>query len=350
MKTWGSVVLVLMLGGCGPDAGRPSAGTFVSTSLTDGLGGGTDDGTSSADDDTGSGTPPGTGSDTEEDPWSEGSSTTFDPFSDDSGGDTAPGVPLGCEKVDFLFVVDNSSSMDDDQANLIDNFPTFAAGIESSLAHVEDIHVGVVTTDEYDALPQGCRELGALVTQTGGTASSMSECGPFVQGQPYMTAEDDLAAGFACAARVGVDGLAREQPIEAMLAAARGEHDGPGGCNDGFIRDDALLVVVLITDETDGPNDHEAQASPGTPAEWRDELVQIKGHLHNTAIVSLVKGVDLGCPPLEGESSGGDIVTFTNLFGANGMVGGICLDHGEVLAQAVDVIEHACDSYIPPAG
>lgn len=341
--------MLLMFAGCGSDAGRPSDAFPVSTTLTDGLGGAEDGGSStSGAAETSAGSNGASGSD--DDPWTgDGSDTTSDPF-DDSGVDTAPGVPLGCEKVDFLFVVDNSSSMDDDQANLIENFPTFAAGIESSLAHVEDIHVGVVTTDEYSALPQECRELGALVTQTGGAASSMVECGPFAQGHPYMTAADDLAAGFACAARVGVDGLAREQPIEAMLAAARGTHDEPGGCNDGFIREDALLVVVLITDETDGPNDHEAQASPGTPADWRDELIEIKGHLHNTAIVSLVKGAELGCPPLEGESSGGDIVTFTNLFGANGMVGGICEDHGDVLSQAVDVIEHACDSYVPPAG
>jgi hypothetical protein len=38
---------------------------------------------------------------------------------------------------------------------------------------------------------------------------------------------------------------------DAMIAALSPELNGPGGCNEGFVRDDALLVVVFISDVND---------------------------------------------------------------------------------------------------
>src|SRR5204862_5903779 len=46
-----------------------------------------------------------------------------------SDGSEAPpavvGLERGCKKIDFLFVIDNSDSMDDEQANLARSFPGF---------------------------------------------------------------------------------------------------------------------------------------------------------------------------------------------------------------------------------
>ena len=48
------------------------------------------------------------------------------PKFDVAGGNTGPGDgEMGCQKVDFLFVIDNSGSMEDEQNNLINSFPGF---------------------------------------------------------------------------------------------------------------------------------------------------------------------------------------------------------------------------------
>ena len=64
-----------------------------------------------------------------------------------AGGDEAGAG--GCKKVDLLFVIDNSGSMEDEQANLIASFPAFIDGIRNQLADTEGYHVGVTTSDLY---------------------------------------------------------------------------------------------------------------------------------------------------------------------------------------------------------
>src|SRR5690606_41723616 len=54
-------------------------------------------------------------------------------------------------------------------------------------------------------------------------------------------------------------------------------------CNEGFIRDDAILVVTFITDEDDNQGD----GSAGTPDGWK------------AALVSAKKGDDAGIVVLE---------------------------------------------------
>ncbi|HWB77090.1 MAG TPA: vWA domain-containing protein, partial [Nannocystaceae bacterium] len=100
---------------------------------------------------------------------------------------------MGCTKVDFLFVIDNSGSMGDNQVDLANNFPNFIDGIQNTLTEVNEYQVGVVTSDAYQFNSNGCKQLGALVTKTGGTDSSNAQCGPYAEGHNYMTEADDLA-------------------------------------------------------------------------------------------------------------------------------------------------------------
>ncbi|HVI01980.1 MAG TPA: hypothetical protein VM869_24875, partial [Enhygromyxa sp.] len=62
----------------------------------------------------------------------------------------------GCSKVDFLFVIDNSISMGDEQQNLETSFPEFIATIQSQV--VEDYHVMVVDTDNHDKYDEDLAE------------------------------------------------------------------------------------------------------------------------------------------------------------------------------------------------
>jgi hypothetical protein len=67
-------------------------------------------------------------------------------------------------------------------------------------------------------------------------------------GHRYIVGDDpDMAGAFECIAKVGASG---GDPLmgDAMIAALSPKLNGPGGCNEGFLREDALLVVALISD------------------------------------------------------------------------------------------------------
>ncbi len=253
-------------------------------------------------------------------------------------------APMGCEKVDFLFVVDNSASMRGYQENLRQSFPGFIERVEATLDEVDTYHVGVVTTDAYqfNANTDRCDEIGGLVTRTGGENSSGEVCGPYAEGHNYMTEVDDLEAAFTCAATVGTEGNPEEAPVYAMTRVITGDLAGAGDCNDGFLRDDALLVVVLLTDcGTFGP-------PGGRPEDWFDLIVAAKGFWQNVVVVSLV--LDVGDSAPNDEVDGRRIADFTRLFQDNGLVGDIDEpDYSVLFTEAVDRIELACDEFIPPA-
>jgi hypothetical protein len=252
----------------------------------------------------------------------------------------------GCSKVDFLFVVDNSGSMGDDQVNLVNNFPNFINGIQTTLENVDEYQVGVVTTDAYAGNSNGCNQLGALVTRTGGSQSSNMTCGPYANGMNFMTEQDNLAMEFACAAQVGSDGNGIEMGMNAMEIAVRGDLGGVGQCNEGYIREDALLVVVIITDEWDGPGDPDILGSSGNAGTWYDTIVTAKGGIpENIVVLSLIHFP--GCEPTDGFYSG-DIQPFTAMFGPNGFIGCIAGDYGMIFNEAVGIIDTACDNFIPP--
>jgi hypothetical protein len=266
--------------------------------------------------------------------------------------DAGPPPEEGCTKVDFLFVIDNSGSMADEQDNLTNSFPGFISGIQSALMQVDEYQVGVVTTDAYGpntAVP-GCNQLGGLVTRTGGSDSSSSVCGPYAAGNNYMTEADDLDTAFACAADVGTAGDGCERPMDAMTVVLDKNLGGAGQCNDGYLRDDALLVLVIITDEYEGSGDPEGCNSSGNPGSWYDTVVASKlGIPENAVALGLLNYGGGPCPPADTVYDGGNIVNFVSMFGPNGFLGGICEpDYGPVFSEAVAIIEEACNNFTPP--
>ncbi len=321
------------------------------TTLGSFSGSATEGGTSTQSDSSGgTGTGPGVAS-TESSPSTQGSEPTGDQPNFDLG--VQPDVDLdveeGCTKVDFLFVIDNSGSMGDDQQNLVNNFPNFIGGIQDTLENVDEYHVGVVTSDVYAGNIPACRVLGGLVSKTEGNESSNQLCGPYAEGGNYMTQLDDLASSFACAAQVGSDGDGAERPMNAMEAAVRGDHAGADECNEGFLRDDALLVVVIISDEWDGPNDPEGSGSTGDPNSWYDTVVAAKGNIPENIVVLTLSHINGGlCPPGEDFFDPGGIQTFTELFGDNGFMGCITGDFAAIFSEATGVIDAACDNFMPP--
>lgn len=270
----------------------------------------------------------------------------------------------GCKKVDLLFVIDDSGSMADEQANLVASFPGFISAMQQELAETDGYNIGVVTTDTY-IYDINCSPLsvGNLVTQTGGPDSSNGICTPYVSGGNFMTELDDLPQKFGCAAQVGTGGDGDERPMEALITALNPPLTDAGGCNEGFLRDDALLVVVIITDEEDD-QETEAEAcnmtpqpgSPGSPGTWFDDVVAVKGNEASIVVLSLVgPDAEFGtmCPAIDkcnGGLAGAEvadrILEFTRMF-TYGFVGPVCDDYGPIFQESISVIKEACDEFTP---
>lgn len=253
--------------------------------------------------------------------------------------DPTDAAPVDCRAVDFLFVIDDSGSMFDHHTNLVDNVSVFTDGIEEVVAGGTDLHVGVVTTDLYAGTEDECHVLGGLVTATSGAHSSERVCGPFAAGN-YMTEADDLAAGFACVAMVGTQGADIERPMDAMRQAI--DDDGSAAaCNAGFLRPEAMLVVVVVTDEWDGPGDPEGSGSESDAETWRRALVDAKGSEDAVVFVALVNEVPRQCWPGHENNDGTPIVQFAESL-PYGFVGSVCGDYGATLGDALGVVAAAC--------
>ncbi len=276
--------------------------------------------------------------------------------------DVAPSDDLlGCTKIDFLFVIDDSDSMADEQQRLIDGFPGFMAQVQQTIEGF-DFHVMVVGTGAQQMSFDPCENrLG-----TGRVRSSDGEdCGlleDFLNGQRYLDQDhEDLAGAFECIADLGSDGQGDEKIIWS-LADAITEQNDPGQCNDGFLRDDAILVVTIITDEEDSPDDgpptgdHDAN-SPGDPEQWAAGLLEAKHGDEEALVVLGLLGdsdrPDALCEPYEyPEGDGAEpAVRIRQLVESfpYGSWSSVCQDdYAEFFNQAVGDIDAACGGFNPP--
>ncbi|MEO8185405.1 MAG: hypothetical protein ABI895_41890 [Deltaproteobacteria bacterium] len=252
----------------------------------------------------------------------------------------------GCGKADLLFVVDNSLSMRDRQAALAASFPGFIQVVEKTLGF-SDFHIMVVDTDGRSssellrdspvvdsALCEEMRGAGRRLSETGASCNLATEQRFMVQEQP------ELEQTFACIAQVGTDGSAVEHSVDAMLDALSPALNEPGGCNAGFLRDDAILFITLITDEDD-------RHSEGEPADWRDQVLARKGG-NSDAIVAL------GIVP-DGNLSDGvcraaqDAPRLQSFASSLGLIGSACADdYSALFQQAVGWLAGRCAAFVPP--
>jgi hypothetical protein len=281
--------------------------------------------------------------------------------------DMPGGEMMGCEKIDFLFVIDSSGSMADNQANLIASFPGFVEAMTQNVP-ANDWHVMVIDTDgqwsgtdcanacmalgtcpdvpEFPCdtpPPSFCDiSLGAGAIAPWGEAASNQDCA-LAGGERYIQqAELDLLDAFSCVAKVGIDGSDFERPMDAMVRAVGPEQVEPGGCNQGFVRDDAILVVTIITDE---PDVH----SVGDPADWADALIDAKlGNPEAIVVLGILPDGDLQPPVCENEPvAAGAMSEFLQLFEANGRASVCEADYSPFFVDAVALIGETCDEFVP---
>ncbi len=277
----------------------------------------------------------------------------------DEPPDTAnPDASVGCSKADFIFLVEDSAELEQEQAILAANIPGFVDTLQNDLTEIKSLHIGVVPTGpyEFDPEPPICDTLGATITRTEGRGSSNAECGPFEGGGRFMTEDDDLAESLGCALRPGIGGSIWQRPMDSLRRALSDEMNQPGACNEGFIRDDALLVIVIIAaiDDFNISQGNTNSGSAGGPIEWVQDVIAHKGREENVAVVSIVPTVppnacDGILDPKDPEfySPADRLITFTRAF-THGLVGDICApDFSDVLGEAITSIEAACMDFVP---
>ncbi len=171
-------------------------------------------------------------------------------------------------KIDILFMVDNSSSMLPLQAKLVAQFPVFMnvlkmlpAGDGSGNA-LPDIHVGVVSSDtgpgKFDLPAYHCSfagDRGILQNQPRQNCTASPFKDP---SQHYLSAaanqtntnyNGDISDAFTCIAALGDQGCGFEGQLKSVRWALD-PFNVPAG-NEGFLRQEAFLAVILITNEDD---------------------------------------------------------------------------------------------------
>ncbi len=171
--------------------------------------------------------------------------------------------------VDLLFLVDNSNSMREEQANLTANFadligalvipPDQDADGATDWNAVRTLHIGVISTDmgtsgltitTCDEAERG--DDGVLQNLP---AAEMAGCDATYP--KFLTFDADLgdapdavAPDFACIATLGTGGCGFEQQLFAVEKALT-VHAAEGAANEGFLRADAVLAILMVTDEED---------------------------------------------------------------------------------------------------
>ncbi len=174
---------------------------------------------------------------------SDSDSTTDD--SDDAADDTSM-TEKKCNKMDIIFIVDDSGSMDAEQGNLAQNFPQFAQILDEYVTadgDALDYRIAVTTTGK----PFTMRVNGGLpITETGPDGTFSNTCN--LTKRWIEPTDPDMQTTLTCRAAVGTGGSGMEMPL---LMTKRAVEKTMGGDNAGFMRADALLAVVILTDEDD---------------------------------------------------------------------------------------------------
>jgi hypothetical protein len=211
---------------------------------------------------------------------------------------------------DILFVIDNSGSMLNQRQELISNMGTFITQMAQS---DNDFHFGIVTTDVECNIPErDCANAPNLVSaaccalvtngnlpvceerDTDGDGSiDWSNCdagrlrGP-LGAPPFFSKPSGDANGWIAQVSktisdLGCNGSGYESGLEAarrMIACAQNNNDCPSASiaqlNAGFLRAEADLVVIFVTDEDDcsftDPNAYLAPSDATDPAQQAAHL------------------------------------------------------------------------------
>lgn len=271
-----------------------------------------------------------------------------------------PKQPEECTKMDIVFVVDDSGSMAEEQNNLAVNFPKFVQKIESFKTKGGsklDWRIAVTTTARNVSYKIQVPGFGAMDMNEKGDDGAFRKGSGCGGNNTWVDMNDSNAEGtFQCRAKAGTGGSSIEMPLESLkLALVDRVADGK---NAGFLRPDALLAFVILTDEDDCSrsdnnftiaNDKcDTMQGTNTVASYKavfDNVAQGEGRWATAVIAGQTQ-----C-----KSSFGDAIEakrlkdFTALPGVKSTFSSICDgDLSAALDKALDLFDGACKT-LPPA-
>ncbi len=177
-----------------------------------------------------------------------------------TGGRGGTGVVVSNRNFDLLFLIDDSSSMRLAQANLERSFPAFMTRLRGAPLGLPNIHVAVISSDmgAGDGSVAGCNTTGGKQGIFQYTARGTCTATGLQAGFTYIS---DIAGTrnytgtlenvFTCIAALGESGCGFEHQFAAVLRSLGADGRAAPAENQGFLRPDAYLGVIMITNEDD---------------------------------------------------------------------------------------------------
>ena len=268
---------------------------------------------------------------------SSGGTPKFDIPPADTGGIDPEGGDDGCEKVDVVFAVDNSGSMQEEieelQGPVFDSFPDALLAVNGGLL---DFQLAVI---------DACNDPPYFHNH-----GDSGDCN-FANGANYMVSTNPaLETEYACVMELTPSGY------EGMPDGCSGSNDDEqpantaadavslvGGQNAGFLRDDAVLLVVAMTDEDEKP------LPAASAQEVANKIIDAAGGINNVVFLGIA-----GASDCDGPYGSADDAAFlreiTQVFiDANrGLFWDLCGGNLEQAFQSVvDVVDVACQEFEP---
>jgi len=201
-------------------------------------------------------------------------------------------------EVDILWCLDNSSSMDEEATKIVDNFPRF---LEYFLGSGLDYHIGIISTNMERAGHRGELQSAQghkwIQPDTPNPEQVFSQMTPFYPGISHNESGRDA--------------------IYAALALQTVK-------NEGFLRDEASLHIVAISDEEDHSGDI-------TIGEFVNYLETLKPNEEGNLSFNSIVGVDVPCDGSFERGSG--YIAVSNEIG--GIVWSICTDDWAPVVDAL---------------
>ena len=159
--------------------------------------------------------------------------------------------------IDIMFLIDDSGSMADKQQNLRNNFPNFINVLNTIQGGLPNIHLGVASSDVGAWAADDMQAASGIVGcgnkgKSGNFHQDASVTGPYISdtsdnmGNRTTNYTGTLDQAFTALATVGNQGCGFEQHLEAIHMALDNNVS-----NGGFLRPDAYLAVIIVSDEDD---------------------------------------------------------------------------------------------------
>jgi len=194
-------------------------------------------------------------------------------------------------ELDVLFMIDNSSEMTEMQQKLYDQIPSFLGSLAALPSGLPNLHIGVIDSDmgapgdamtsigctamgdqgELQSAPRSNSTLTPPITCTDSTLTSASDVDHTYisddMGMQNFTAP--LSTVLQCISLLGDTGCGFEHQLASIARALGADGAGPPSANTSFLRPEAGLAIVILSNEDD------CSATPPT------ELYSLNGGMQN---------------------------------------------------------------------